>query len=287
MEKYLDQNSSPDERAKDLLEKMSLEEKMGQVRCFFGGNDDAYKDASYGIGQVSTLEMRNITSLEEAAKWQRDLQEKLMKNSPHHIPAVFHMEGLCGAFIQDASSLPSGIGRASSFDPELEEKLAEMVARQETAVGITQILAPVLDISRDSRMGRQGETYGEDPTLAAEKERPASYLKKVFQLDKLLERARLYATAHGIYQVYINGEEVKGVVLAPGTSEYVQCLQYQTYDVTRHLKKGENIITAVLGNGWWRGTTTYDGAKNGWGNDFGRMCCLRKQQQKQCKFSQK
>lgn len=167
MEKYLDQNLSPDERAKDLLEKMSLEEKMGQVRCFFGGNDDAYKDAPYGIGQVSTLEMRNITSLEEAAKWQRNLQEKLMKNSPHHIPAVFHMEGLCGAFIQDASSLPSGIGRASSFDPELEEKLAEMVARQETAVGITQILAPVLDISRDSRMGRQGETYGEDPTLAA------------------------------------------------------------------------------------------------------------------------
>lgn len=210
-----------------------------------------------------------------------------MKNSPHHIPAVFLMEGLCGAFIQDASSLPSSIGRVSSFDPELEEKLAEMVARQETAVGITQILAPVLDISRDFRMGRQGETYGEDPTLAAEKERPASYLKKVFQLDKLLERARLYATAHGIYQVYINGEEVKGVVLAPGTSEYVQCLQYQTYDVTRHLKKGENIITAVLGNGWWRGTTTYDGAKNGWGNDFGRMCCLRKQQQKQCKFSQK
>ena len=73
MEKYLDQNLSPVERAKDLLEKMSLEEKMGQVRCFFGGNDDAYKDAPYGIGQVSTLEMRNITSLEEAAKWQRDL----------------------------------------------------------------------------------------------------------------------------------------------------------------------------------------------------------------------
>lgn len=129
MEKYLDQNLSPSERAKDLLEKMSLEEKMGQIRCFFGENDDTDKDAPYGIGQVSTLEMRNITSLEEAAKWQRNLQEKLMKNSPHHIPAVFHMEGLCGAFIQDASSLPSGIGRASSFDPELEEKLAEMVAR--------------------------------------------------------------------------------------------------------------------------------------------------------------
>ncbi len=167
MEKYLDQNLSPEERAKDLLEKLSLEEKMGQICCFFGEHDDVEKDAPYGIGQVSTLEVRNMTSLEEAAEWQRDLQKQLMERSPHHIPAVFHMEGLCGAFIQGAASLPSGIGRASSFDPALEEKLAQIVARQETAVGITQVLAPVLDISRDSRMGRQGETYGEDPTLAS------------------------------------------------------------------------------------------------------------------------
>ena len=53
------------------------------------------------------------------------------------------------------------------MDPELEEKIAKVVAKQEAACGITHILAPVLDISRDSRMGRQGETYGEDPALAA------------------------------------------------------------------------------------------------------------------------
>ena len=90
-----------------------------------------------------------------------------MANSEHHIPAIFHMEGLCGAFIQDATSFPSGIGRASSFDTGLEEKIAEIVSRQEAACGITHVLAPVLDISRDSRMGRQGETYGEDPVLAS------------------------------------------------------------------------------------------------------------------------
>ena len=49
----------------------------------------------------------------------------------------------------------------------MEEKIAEIVSRQEAACGITHILAPVLDISRDSRMGRQGETYGEDPALAS------------------------------------------------------------------------------------------------------------------------
>ena len=59
------------------------------------------------------------------------------------------------------------LGRGAGFDPELEEKIAEIVSRQEAACGITHILAPVLDISRDSRMGRQGETYGEDPALAS------------------------------------------------------------------------------------------------------------------------
>ena len=167
MEKYLDTTLSPEERAKDLLSKLSLEEKMAQINCFFGEHGDIEKVAAYGIGQVSTLEMRQITSLEEAAEWQRNIQKKIMEQSPHHIPATFHMEGLCGAFIQDAASLPSGIGRASSFDPQLEEKLGDIVARQETAMGITQVLAPVLDISRDSRLGRQGETYGEDSTLAA------------------------------------------------------------------------------------------------------------------------
>lgn len=77
------------------------------------------------------------------------------------------MEGLCGPFIQDSTSFPAGIGRGAGFDPEVEEKIAEIVSRQEAACGITHILAPVLDISRDSRMGRQGETYGEDPALAS------------------------------------------------------------------------------------------------------------------------
>ena len=90
-----------------------------------------------------------------------------MAASPHHIPAVFHMEGLCGAFIQDTTPFPSGVNRGASFDPDLEQQLGEIVSRQEAACGITQILAPVLDISRDSRMGRQSEPYGEDPTLSA------------------------------------------------------------------------------------------------------------------------
>jgi beta-glucosidase len=170
---YMDTTLPPTERAKMLLAELSLDEKMAQVNCIFPF-DTIYKDfdcisgqTRHGIGEVSTLEMRRMETLEAVAEWQRKVQEIVMANSPHHIPAIFHMEGLCGAFIQDAASFPSGIGRGAGFDPELEEKIAGVVARQEAACGITHILAPVLDISRDSRMGRQGETYGEDPVLAA------------------------------------------------------------------------------------------------------------------------
>lgn len=174
MEKmYQDVNRTPQERAAALLAELNLDEKMAQVNCIFPFGEsynDMEKiaaDTPFGIGEVSTLEMRRIGTLEEAARWQRDVQRIVMENSPHHIPAVFHMEGLCGAFIQDTASFPAGIGRGAGFDTGLEERIAETVSRQEAACGITHILAPVLDISRDSRMGRQGETYGEDPALAS------------------------------------------------------------------------------------------------------------------------
>ncbi|MCM1145123.1 MAG: glycoside hydrolase family 3 C-terminal domain-containing protein [Blautia sp.] len=170
---YKDTTLPPEERAEALLLEMSLEEKMAQVNTVFPF-DSFYQDfdyisenTKYGIGEVSTLEMRRIETLEEAAAWQRKVQGIVMDNSPHRIPAIFHMEGLCGAFIQESTSFPAGIGRGAGFDSELEEQIAEIVSRQEAACGITHVLAPVLDISRDSRMGRQGETYGEDPALAA------------------------------------------------------------------------------------------------------------------------
>lgn len=173
MKNYENPSLSPEERARDLLAELSIDEKMAQVNSVFPF-DAIYQDyeeigrlTPCGIGEVSTLEMRRFPSLDQAAGWQRKVQEIVMANSPHHIPAIFHMEGLCGPFIQEGVSLPSGIGRGSTFDPELEEKIGAAVARQELASGITHILAPVLDIARDSRMGRQGEAYGEDPTLAS------------------------------------------------------------------------------------------------------------------------
>lgn len=169
-EKYLNTTLSARERAEDLLSEMSLEEKFEQTTGAFMSEtiDENLKSKfCHRVGSISGLETRKMTSSKQVANVQRAIQQTVMDNSKHHIPAIFHMEGLCGAFVAGAVSFPSGIGRASSFDDKLEEKIGSIVSRQERAVGFTHTFAPVLDISRDSRMGRQGETYGEDPTLAA------------------------------------------------------------------------------------------------------------------------
>lgn len=171
---YRDTSLSPAERAELLLEKLSVEEKMAQLICVmpFGSSaeeclQEAEQACSVGIGNVSSLVMREHRTLEESAQLQRKLQSRIMELSPHHIPAIFHMEGTCGAFLPGAASFPSGYGRGASWDPQLERQIGAIVGRQERAVGITQTLAPVLDVSREPRMGRCAESYGEDPTLVS------------------------------------------------------------------------------------------------------------------------
>ncbi|HIT52496.1 MAG TPA: glycoside hydrolase family 3 C-terminal domain-containing protein [Candidatus Fimivicinus intestinavium] len=170
---YNDPALSPAERTEALLREMSIEEKLAQLRGVFpfGPSWDDFdtlsRQTKNGIGQVSTLQMRDMATKEECCAWQRRVQSMIMENSPHHIPAVFHMEGLCGPFIQDSTSFPAGIARGAGWDPALERQIGRSVSRQELACGVTQTLAPVLDVSRDPRMGRYGEPYSEDETLVA------------------------------------------------------------------------------------------------------------------------
>jgi len=121
MKRYMDASLSCEERAQALLAELSLEEKMAQIRGLMPVTmdpADCAEKLQHGIGQISTLIVREFPTLEDASAWQRAFQEAVMEQSEHHIPAVFHMEGVCGAFLQGALSLPSPIGRGASFDPE-------------------------------------------------------------------------------------------------------------------------------------------------------------------------
>lgn len=84
------------------------------------------------------------------------------------------------------------------------------------------------------------------------------YLRHEFRLPELPVRARLYATARGVYEPRLNGDRIGDAELAPGWTEYHQRLQYQTYDVTGSLRAGANVIAAVVADGWWCGYLGFD-----------------------------
>jgi alpha-L-rhamnosidase len=92
---------------------------------------------------------------------------------------------------------------------------------------------------------------------------PSPYLRKEFRLEKPVRRARLYATARGVYEVYANGVRVGDDVLAPGWTDYHRRIQYQTYDVTGLLAEGRNALGGILGDGWFAGFVGFDAKRRG------------------------
>lgn len=78
-------------------------------------------------------------------------------------------------------------------------------------------------------------------------------LRKTFSLTKEIKSARAYATSLGLYNIYINGERVGDKYFTPGWTSYDHRVQYQAYDVTPLLEKGDNAIGMLLGNGWYKG----------------------------------
>ena len=157
-------------RAAKLLKELSLEEKMGQLTGYYPKDwspEEMEREYPHGVGQIACFGMRSLDTPQKIAAWQREIQKKAMELSEHHIPAIFHVEGLCGTLVWPADSFPSGIGRGATWDPALEKMIGDIVGKQARAIGASQVLAPVLDISRDARFGRQGESYGEDPALTA------------------------------------------------------------------------------------------------------------------------
>jgi alpha-L-rhamnosidase len=98
---------------------------------------------------------------------------------------------------------------------------------------------------------------------------PLPLLRGVVALKKNVKSARLYASAHGLYQLSLNGQRVGDQYLAPGWTDYPQRIQSQTYDVTSLLQKGENVIGAALGDGWYRGKVGLN-----WRHVYGRTLAL-------------
>jgi alpha-L-rhamnosidase len=92
------------------------------------------------------------------------------------------------------------------------------------------------------------EKIGENPPRI-----PSPLLRKSFRIDGDVKRALLYVSALGDYVMGINGERVGNHQLAPEWTDYYHRVQYQTYDLTAQLRKGENTLSAILADGWYLG----------------------------------
>jgi len=158
------------ERVELLLSRMTPEEKaaqLGGVMWNPDAGDEQFERMREGIGQVSTLLFNKLDHPSSLARLVTHIQTYLLKETRLGIPALFHGEALSGPMLPGGASFPLAIGLAAAWDPDGLEEMARVAKEQLRAVGIRHALSPVLDVGRDPRWGRIGETYGEDPTLVA------------------------------------------------------------------------------------------------------------------------
>ena len=163
-------------RVSDLLGQMTLDEKLAQLgSCWIydlqtKGEFDPQKlqaKLEHGIGQITRLGGASTYEPLSAARTANSIQRFLVKETRLGIPAMLHEECCSGAMILGGTIFPQMIGLASTFQPELAQKMTTTIRKQLRAIGTHQGLAPVLDVSRDPRWGRVEETFGEDPTLVS------------------------------------------------------------------------------------------------------------------------
>ena len=179
---YKNPELSIDERVADLLSRMTLEEKVAQmlsvwnlkktISCDNEGNlnfNDSEINFKHGIGQVGRLsDTGEGLSPIAMAELANAIQKYLIEETRLGIPVIIHEECLHGLVAKNATSYPQPIGLASTFNPELIQKIYSNIAEDARSRGVHQALTPVVDVARDPRWGRVEETFGEDPYLVSQ-----------------------------------------------------------------------------------------------------------------------
>ncbi len=109
-----------------------------------------------------------------------------------------------------------------------------------------------------------GPVRGNDVAVGAH---PSPMLRRVLSIPGAVRQARLYVTAHGLYEMHVNGQRVGDDCFTPGWTDYHKRLPYQTYDVTSLVKQGDNVIGAMLGDGWYCGHIGFQGKSKHYGDE--------------------
>ena len=185
---YKDPSFSIDVRLSDLLSRMTLEEKVGQLLCPLGwemyeihGSEvhpsEKFKQlikernvgmlwATYRADPWTKKTIANGLNPELAAKAGNALQKYVMENTRLGIPMFVAEEAPHGHMAIGATVFPTGIGMAATWSPELVKEVGQVIAKEIRSQGGHISYGPVLDLTRDPRWSRVEETFGEDPVLS-------------------------------------------------------------------------------------------------------------------------
>ena len=168
------------QKIEDLLKRMTLEEKVGQmtqlqIGMVADGNDQNIKISpaklekaivKYGVGSILNVADQALT-IDHWHDFIRQIQEAATKKTRLGIPVIYGIDSIHGAnYVQGATLFPQEIGMAATFNPELMKRAAEITAIETRAAGIPWSFSPVLDLGRNPLWPRFWETFGEDPYVA-------------------------------------------------------------------------------------------------------------------------
>jgi len=222
---YRDRTRPVDERVRDLLARMTLEEKVAQTLGIWKGKEKITDAAGQfdpagaralianGLGQLARpTELRDkptkiLLGPRENAVFVNAVQKWLIENTRLGIPVMTHEEALHGLVAPKGTNFPIPIALASTWDPALVERVMGIAALEARARGTHEVLSPVLDLARDPRWGRTEETYGEDPYLVSRLGvaaiRGYQGTSRTLAKDKVLATAKHFA-GHGPHEGGIN-----------------------------------------------------------------------------------
>lgn len=228
---YKDPEASIDSRVEDLLSRMTVNEKVGQLLCPLGWF--LYEKVDSSNVELSELFRQRMEEMPLGGAWgvlradpwtqktiETGLNPKLgaelfnkmqryaVENTRLGIPMMFTEEAPHGHMAIGTTTFPTGIGQASTFDEDLMQRMGEAVALEVRSQGAQIGYGPVLDIARDPRWGRFEETYGEDPVLTGVL---GTAIVRGMQGEDIADGSHVYSTlkhfaAYGVSEGGLNGE---------------------------------------------------------------------------------
>jgi len=176
---YEDPEQPVSRRVEDLLNRMTVEEKAGQLVGTWGGtlhhlneiDDVADLVREQGLGAAAPFGWGGSigTEVDEIVDIVNELQEVAVEETRLGVPLMFNVDAVHGhAYVADAAVFPNGLGAAATWNPERIEAGAAVTATEVAATGAHQNYSPTCDVGREPRWGRVFETFGESPQLVSE-----------------------------------------------------------------------------------------------------------------------